>query len=98
MIKRTRPFPSVFANCKQSKTSAREGLGTKLRSCLVGVYGIVELSGKNLGEGHGDTEGDDSDDKGVLDCVPHVFTARNCELRGTVRGGRVGECVLISGG
>ena len=62
------------------------------------MYGVVELSGKNLGEGHGDTEGDNSNDKGVLDRVAHVFTTRNCELRGTVRGGRVGGCVLISGG
>ena len=62
------------------------------------MYGVVELSGKNLGEGHGDTESDDSDDKGVLDCVTHVFTTRNCEARGTVRGRRVGGCALISGG
>ena len=30
MIKRARPFLSVFAYCKLSKTGRREGLGTRL--------------------------------------------------------------------
>ena len=37
VVRFTRPFPSVFAYCKRSKTGAREGLGTRLEDKVLVV-------------------------------------------------------------
>ena len=41
MVRFTRPFPSVFAYCKRSKTGAGEGLGTRLKMSVIGCVRTV---------------------------------------------------------
>ena len=68
---------------------------------LVGVYAIFKSPGKHLGQGDGDTECDDRDDKGINYRGPNVLSNGHTDRGGTetVAVGREGYgrgvCVCV---